>query len=339
MLPLSKILPHLLHQFSSEADLVKAIGELSTAFTTDRKNISRYLSDPRLVSAYTAFYLSTNLPKLEAVLSWLTPEFRQEVLGWQLVDVGAGPGTFSLAWKLMGGAGTPVMWESSKLMREQAQVLLRALVGSEARFETGPLGSEKRLLLFGHSANEMGAEEAWDFVKRADPHLVLFIEPGTPEVFQLMLDLRARFIEERWHIVYPCLHTASCPLGGSDWCHQYLDVRHSPDVERLTQLAHKDRRNLPVVVHMYQRVAPEKRSEKVARIVRVFPETKFSHEWEVCRVEGEALVHEKFQLMFKSIPKEHQKQVSQLKAGALCEWETDKLVGDTRRIKLDVGKN
>jgi len=339
VISLSEILPHLLHQFDHESDLVRAVGELSEAFTTDRQNISRYLSDPRLVSAYTAFYLSTNLPKLEGVLNWLTPEFRQEVLQWQLIDVGAGPGTFSLAWKLLGGYGEPVLWESSKLMREQAARLLSALTGTTARFDKLADGSRKQLLLFGHSANEMGEAEAWSYIERAQPHMVMFIEPGTPAVFALMLKLRQRFVKEGWHILYPCLHTATCPLSGSDWCHQFLDARHAPDVERLTQLAHKDRRNLPVIVHMYLQVPPEQRAEDLARIVRVYPPTKFSHEWEVCRVSGDELVHERFQLMFKHVPSDHKKRVAELRSGDLCSWELEKMVENTRRVKLRTGNN
>ena len=68
---LSEIMPHLLYQFKSESDLVKAIEEISLKFTKERSNIGDYLKDPRLVSAYTVFYLLTNIPKLEAVLKWL----------------------------------------------------------------------------------------------------------------------------------------------------------------------------------------------------------------------------------------------------------------------------
>lgn len=334
MISLAQLLPHLLHQFSSEADLVKAVGELSAAFTTDRANIHRYLADPRLVSAYTAFYLTTNAPKLGGVLGWLSPELRDEILGLQLIDVGAGPGTFSLAWKLLGGKLDPVLWESAPLMREQAQRVLRGLAQTTASFASPVKGEQKRLLLFGHSANEMGESEAWGYVERADPEMVLFIEPGTPEVFALMLKLRQRFIQENWQIVYPCLQSGPCPLSASDWCHQYLRVRHEPDVERLTQLAHKDRRNLPVIVHVYRRGTPSAAPADLARLVRVHAPTKFSHEWEVCRPEGSALVHERFQLMFKHVARAEQAAVQALQAGDLISWESEKQIAQFRRIKL-----
>ena len=334
MLTLAQITPHLVHQFASEADLVRAVGELSEAFTKDRARIGDYLSDRRLVAAYTAFYLTTNLPKLEKFLAWLPPGLRGQLLGQQLIDVGAGPGTFSLAWKLLGG-GTPVMWESSPLMREQAGRLLEGITQTKACFDLPVDASANRLLFFGHAANEMGEQAVWDYIGRAHPQSVLFIEPGTPEVFQLMLRLRARFVRDDWHIAYPCLGSAACPLGPNDWCHQIMRVSHAPDVERLTQLARKDRRKLPVVAHLYQRAAPRALSHDFARIVRLHPPTKFSHDWEVCRAAGDQLEHERFQLPFKNYPKTLAESVGEMGAGDLIHhWQDDRMVGTVRRIKL-----
>lgn len=326
-------MPHLLHQFASEADLVKAVGELSVAFTTDRANIQKYLSDPRLVSAYTAFYLTTNLPKLAAVLSWLTPEFRQALSELELIDVGAGPGTFTLAWRELTG-GTSVMLETSTLMRQQAEKLLQGVHGEKARFGLRELSGKPRLLLFGHSLNEMGVEAGLAYVKEAAPAHVWLIEPGTKEVFALALEFRRRMIREGWHVRYPCLGMGECPMANTgDWCHQYVEVRHDPEVERLTQLAQRDRRHLPLTVMMFERGPIENRAENLARIVRTFAATKFSHEWQVCR-EERGLVLERFQLPFKSFPKSEKKAVEALLAGSLIQFEVEKVMSDSRRIRL-----
>jgi ribosomal protein RSM22 (predicted rRNA methylase) len=307
---------------------VKAIEELSTAFTTDRQNISKYLSDPRLISAYTAFYLTTNVPKLAAVMEWLTPDFRAEILKCELIDVGAGPGTFSVAWNELGGSDS-VMLETSKLMREQAARLLPA-----AKFQLGKK-EKPRLLLFGHSLNEMGVEAGLKYIAEADPDYVWMIEPGTKEVFQLSLEFRERMLKDGWMITYPCLGSGACPMKGSDdWCHQYVDVRHDEAVERLTQLAHKDRRMLPLTVFMFTRAHYQRKSSELARIVRTFAATKFSHEWQVCREEEGKLQLERFQLPFKSYPKAEHKIIAELKSGALIEFVTDKVTDQYRRISL-----
>lgn len=330
---LEKFYPHLLYSFPSESDLVKAIGELSEAFTTDRSKIHRYLSDPRLVSAYTAFYLTTNLPKLRAVMSWLTPEWREELLGYELIDIGAGPGTFTLAWHELGGKHS-VMFETSELMRAQAKKILENVYQQQAHFSLAEK-KQKRLALFGHSMNEMGVDTAITYLKKCDADVVWLIEPGTKEVFKQALEFRERLVKSGWFITYPCLGSSVCPMAGSgDWCHQFVDVRHDPDVERLTQLAQKDRRKLPLTVFMFSRGENYQREENLARIVRKFPDTKFSFEWQVCLSEENALKLERFELPFKQVEKAEQKAVGELLSGALVKFETLKSLKDSRRIKL-----
>ncbi len=316
---LEKIRPHLLHEFTSESDLVKAIGELAEAFTTDRTKIHKYLSDPRLVSAYTAFYLTTNLPKLRAVMSWLTPQWREDILQYELIDIGAGPGTFTLAWHELGGEHS-VMIETSDLMRAQGKKLLESLYGKPAHFSLGEK-KRKRLALFGHSMNEMGVDTAITYLKKCDADVVWLIEPGTKEVFRQALEFRERLVKSGWFITYPCLGSGACPMANSsDWCHQFVDVRHDPEVERLTQLAHRDRRKLPLTVFMFSRRDHYEREENLARIVRTFPETKFSYEWQVCMSVENALKLERFELPFKQVEKGEQRAVGELLSGALVKF-------------------
>ncbi len=312
---------------------MRAIDEISNAFTKDRANIHKYLNDPRLVSAYTVFYLATNVPKLSAVMEWLTPDLRQELLQCELIDVGAGPGTFSIAWRELGGKKS-VMLETSKLMREQAAKLVEGLYLEKANFKLAPK-SLPRLVLFGHSLNEMGVKAGLDYIREANADYVWIIEPGTKDVFKMALEFRRELLRLNWKITYPCLSMGACPMEKTeDWCHQYVDVRHDAEIERLTQLAHKDRRRLPLTVMMFQRAAVNERATNLARLVRVKEETKFSHEWQVCRPEGDQLILEDFQLQKKSYPKEWKKAVEALLSGVVIQFETEKETLQGRRIKL-----
>lgn len=341
MISLSQLLPHLLHQFASEADLVKAVKEISEAFTTDRNNITRYLNDPRLVSAYTAFYATTNMPLLSGAFKWLSPKLVESLKEYQLIDVGAGPGTFTMAWLDWGGVVPPVMIESSSLMREQAKKIIEDIYKFKAIFNLKEADqSKKKIMLFGQSFNEMGEAQALRLIEECDPEILFFIEPGTKEVFQQMLTLREKIQRKGWFTVFPCLSEAKCPWSGSqkDWCHQFLEVRHSVDVERLSQMAHKDRRSRPIIVHVYQKAVDHRKSESEARLVRVHPETKFSYEWQVCLPAGDELQVEAFQLMKKSLSKTEQKEVSQWNAGERVDFTEEKKLPDTRRIRL-IGNN
>jgi ribosomal protein RSM22 (predicted rRNA methylase) len=332
---LSDLLPHLLHAFKSESDLVRAIEEISLKFTKERDSIGDYLQDPRLVSAYAAFYLSTNLPKLATVTQWLTEVEREELKQFELIDVGAGPGTFSLAWRELVGTKS-AMIETSKLMREQAMKFYQGLHHEEALFKPELL-QQKKLLLFGHSLNEMGVEAGLEYIKKYNPEKIWLLEPGTKQSFALALKLRESLIAQKWQVRFPCLGQAECPMKNTDdWCHQYLHVTHDPQVERLTQLASRDRRHLPMTVMMFQREARVAETEQLARIVRVFPQTKFSHEWQVCLSTDSKHQLRRVELPFKLNSKTEKRMIESYTSGQLIEFSVEKELSDRHRIRIKI---
>mgnify|MGYP006194287483 FL=1 len=328
---LSSLTPYLIHDFKSESDLIKASAESSTKFTRDRENISDYLNDPRLVSAYTVFYLLTNMPKLQEVFKWMPSAWIEELKNCDLVDLGAGPGTFSLAWKEMGGAGDFYQIETSKLMKEQGKKIWQGLYSDQlfqsSRWEGR---SEKpRFLIFGHSANEMGPELATRYIKEINPDHILFIEPGTKEFFPKMLSIRDHLLKNNFNVLYPCPEPLACPMEGtSDWCHQFIHVRQDPEIERISQMAKLDRKLLPLTVQAYSRTFSY--SNPSERVVRVLPETKFSHEWEVCH--NNELQH--YQLMKRDMSKQDSRALSSLLAGEAVVTKIIKNVEKARRVRL-----
>jgi ribosomal protein RSM22 (predicted rRNA methylase) len=331
-LSLSEILPHLLTSFPHEASLLQAIEEISRKFTTEREYIRDYLKDPRLVSAYTAFYLTTNIPKLEAVLKWMDPIWIDELKKCTFIDLGAGPGTFSIAWKLFGGQGDFYQIELSELMRQQGKKLWEAFFcepliqasGWETKLES------KKFLLFGHSANEMSVETALGYIKEISPEHILFIEPGTKEFFGKMLELRRHLLRENYHILYPCPLPEECPMKGTkDWCHQFVHVRQDDEVERISQKARLDRKLLPLTVQAFSKTY--RGANPLERLVRVLPETKFSHEWEVCHQN----FIEHYQVMKRDFSKADSKVIGELMAGEGIVTEVIKKVEQTKRVRLN----
>jgi hypothetical protein len=324
-LTLSSLLPQLVYSFRTETELVAAIDELSENFTRHRERIGQYLRDPRLVAAYSAFYLLTNVPKLREVLRWMPSAWVAELKGATLVDLGAGPGTFSLAWRQEGGEGPVYQVEQSPLMREQAARLW-------AGFGTGPLFQGARwewsvpnpkLLLFGHSANEMDVATAIRYIEAVDPEHVLFIEPGTREFFAKMLELRAYLLGAGHQVLYPCPLPGDCPMRGTeDWCHQFIHVRQDPEVERLSQMARRDRKLLPLSVQAFSRTFRSENPRE--RIVRVLPE------WEVCNDNQ----LRRYQLLNRGLAKPEAKALGELRAGEAVVTEVIKNTDQVTRVKL-----
>ena len=328
---LDQIMPYLIYEFKSEHDLVRAIDEISEKFTTNRERIGDYLKDPRLVAAYTAFYLLTNIPKLEAVLKWMPEAWIQDLKKCDFIDLGAGPGTFSFAWKALGGEGDFFQIELSPLMKEQGKKIWEGLY--REKLEQGARwqwSSEKpKFLLFGHSANEMSVDVALDYIDKINPDHILFIEPGTKEFFPKMLAIRNYLVTKKYAILFPCPDITECPMQGSDnWCHQFVQVKQNEEVERLSQMARKDRKLLPLTVQAFSKTYTEAAPRE--RIVRVFDETKFSHEWQVCRNN----VLERYQVMKKDLSKAESKELGEVLAGTAIETDLVKTLEQSKRVKL-----
>lgn len=330
---LSELRPHLLYQFKSDDELVRAIEEVSHKFTRERENISDYLHDERLVSAYTAFYLLTNIPKLAAVMKWMPAGWQDVLKACDFVDLGAGPGTFSLAWREWENTtGDVYQVEKSELMRLQGKRIWEGL--SEKKLIQGTdwnWSSDKpRFVLFGHSANEMGPLAALKYIEKINPDHILFIEPGTKDFFPKMLEIRRKLIASGYQVLFPCPQQDECPMHGSDqdWCHQFIQVRQDLEVERISQMVRLDRKLLPLTVQAFSRTFPA--SNPRERIVRTFDETKFSFEWEICHDNNIEL----YQVMKRDLSKKETKEVGLLLAGDAVETEVVKTLESSKRVKL-----
>ena len=115
--------------------------------------------------------------------------------------------------------------------------------------------------------------------------------------------------------------------SSEDWCHQFIHLKHSPEIERLCQLVKKDRKLLPIIFHVYTR---QKTIQENTIIVRVLPETKFSFEWQVCL--GDEIKH--WQIMKKDYSKDQQKILAQALSGDRYKAQVIKAFDQTLRVKI-----
>lgn len=333
-----EVRPFLLHDFRSEASLLKSVEEVGKLFNFYRENIHSYRGDEKLVSAYCAYYLTTNYPKLFETLKLLGPGF--EIGSFKtIIDVGTGPGTFLLALARLSSKETKLIGvDVAPLMLEQAQKLLKGLAGDrDFRLVNGVSKLEESvgsLLLFTHSLNEMGTQKAIEYVNKTTPEAILLIEPGTKESFQNALELRNWALENDYQVAYPCFSNASCPLDPEkDWCHQFIQVEQADDVERMTQKLHRNRRLLPMVAQLYVK-GPVESGDCSARLIRVKKATKHSLEWELCEsVEGANYVFNA-EIPKRGMSKREVKALEDILAGVSVQYETEKEMKEKRRIQL-----
>lgn len=340
---LDEIFPHLLFKLN-ETDLVKQLKDISKSLTSERTRIGEYVLDDKKVSAYTLFYLPTNIPKLSFLLERLDESLLEDLKDCAFVDYGSGPGTYTLAWADFFSEGIKrnfFLIDNSQKMLKQAQKLAQGieLQGNfffSKNIPTSDLKDRKTVICFGHSLNEMKPAKAVKKIESIDSEYVLFIEPGTPESFEKLLEVRKSLLSKGYDILFPCLSSENCPLDGSDkkdWCHQVIRMNHDPSVERLSQLISLDRKSMPVIIHLYKKSGGEV-SRNYGRFFRFLKETKYSFDWQLC-----VLNSGKHEIINVEIPKKilSKKEVKKFKensVGLNVYFEVDRdLGGGKKRLR------
>ena len=330
---LEDIKANLIYKFNAEVELTQAIEEISYKFNHERNKIGDYLNDPKLVAAYSCFYLTTNMPKLAEVFNLI--QFPIEKLDeYEFVDIGCGPGTFVLSLLQLNNNLKIQALEKSELMIEQAkQFVARFYPAADVQIFNNiqriKKKEKKRIAIFGHSANEMETEQVLNIIKTLDCDNVLFIEPGTKLFFQKMLDIRTSLIDQEYNILFPCKSAHTCPMNEKDWCHQFIRISHDYDVERLTQLVNRDRKLLPLTVQYFSKQESIQESDKV-RVVRVYRPTKHSVEWQVCsHVNDENQIFD-LQIMGRGMNKSDFKALHKKMSGEEISFEVEKNLGSNK---------
>ncbi|WP_127716993.1 small ribosomal subunit Rsm22 family protein [Halobacteriovorax sp. HLS] len=342
---LEQIKKNLLCEDMTEHRLVQTLELISKGFTSKRENISKYVNDREYVSAYTSFYLPTNIPKLKFVFDQLPKDLLSSIKDSHIVDYGCGPGTFSFAFdEYFDGDIRVTGVDQSSIMIEQAKKLNERLyLNTDLHFDSEiPAQWSEGTLLFGHSMNEMGHERALKLITQHRPKHIIFIEPGTSEVFKSILAIRDALSKSGYTCFYPCQNIQMrCPVGErvseglSDWCHQVIRTTHGPDIERLAQLIKLDRKTMPLIAHVYSTEVT--RSSSLARMIRFYRETKFSFDWEVClEREGKLSVID-FEVTKRELTKGQIKYLQKISVGLEFEFEVIKELGPDRwRVKINL---
>lgn len=284
------------YTFSSESDVIKAIGELNQLYVHQRENLSNHSLTDRLASAYLQLYFTTNIPKLFKLLHLLPQSLIEQMAKVPWIDFGSGPATYTIAWyawlshlKKKFPPEALLVEHDSAMQAVANKVLDQFLLDEDITLVSD--FSKKVLkngtLFFGHSSNEISMDKLFEIITISQPKFLVFLEPGTPEVFKKVSELRSYLLAHNYKIHFPCLQQNICPMKNQtlnkNWCHQYLLLKFPTQVERLTQMASLRRQHSAVIFHVYER-GDEKilESEDQYRVVQGPLQSKGVWTWQVC---------------------------------------------------------
>lgn len=348
MISQERLRPYLLDNIT-DGVLVKRIKKIQELYTVKRDDLKHIAWDEQDVSSYTAFYLATNYPKFSFLLDKLPDDFFDTKTPHDFIDFGTGPGTYLLSYlDRVGHESAHKLYaiDRNKMMLKQAEKLLVGLhpkaqdklIFTETMNDIS--GEHSRILLFGHSMNELQLSDFKKIIKTIRPTKILFLEPGTPYVFEQMLQVREFLKTQNFDCLYPCLSIEKeCPMVArkelGDWCHQVWRGNHEEKTERLTQLMKIDRRSMPLIAHAYAISSEPQIVFEQAQMVRYLKELKHAYVWQVCLfVENELELCE-FEIPKKSMSKQELKEFKKIGVGERVDYTVIKKI-DSHKWRVSI---
>lgn len=92
------------------------------------------------------------------------------------------------------------------------------------------LDAKADLVVTSYMLNEIKPENRKSVIGKiikSSNHIVLMIEPGTPEGFKNIKEVQKIAIENGLHIIAPCTFRGICPLPDDDWCHSIVRMERT----------------------------------------------------------------------------------------------------------------
>lgn len=152
-----------------------------------------------------------------------------------LLDVGAGTGAGTWAVNEIENMSQITCLEIEKSMSNIGKKLMKNTALDNVQWKSYDILQDEivekaDIVLTSYMINELPEQEREKAVLKlwqATDKLMVVIEPGTPEGFKNILNIRNLIKEQGGYIVAPCCCNDECPIKENDWCAFYARVARS----------------------------------------------------------------------------------------------------------------
>lgn len=210
--------------------LQQASQQLTSQYQTRQQPISLQSLEHHL--AYVVARMPATYSVCKTILNQIkTPQRKLK----SMLDLGAGPGTASLAaLDVFPQIDTLTLVDRDPLFQSLALELLpqkgfsiQYALEDVTRF--APQTSYD-LVVCSYALNEVSQKnletvitQAWGMTQQ----FLILVEPGTPLGFSILKGARQLLIEAGAYVIAPCTHQNQCPLKEGDWCHFPVHVERN----------------------------------------------------------------------------------------------------------------
>lgn len=216
------------HSKYNQAELAEAARKLSKRYREQNSCGKSLISNEAEVLAYvTARMPATYGAVYSALRETLlrVPSFRAD----SVLDVGAGTGAASYAADVLLEPDRIICLERDfrmssigKELFSNASPALQNAAWEIFDITEGILPYHADFVVSSYVLNELDTQKLDDTILKlwsvAD-RILLLVEPGTPKGYSILNRARSILLNEKAHIIAPCVHEKGCPLPENDWCH------------------------------------------------------------------------------------------------------------------------
>lgn len=153
-----------------------------------------------------------------------------------ILDIGAGTGAATWAISELLETKNMKCFEREQVMLELGKAFmsqnpkLKDILWDYMDIVEDNLDVKADLVVTSYMLNEIKPENrkiVIDKLIKSSNHIVLMIEPGTPEGFKNIKEVQKIAIENGLHIIAPCTFQGICPLPDDDWCHSIVRMERT----------------------------------------------------------------------------------------------------------------
>ena len=215
------------------ANLIEKSQKISEKYRENDGKGKRLVTQQEEAIAYAISRMPATYCSVYSVLTQVLKNYNKEINS--VFDIGAGTGAATWAISHFIDAKKITCLEREKAMRDTGKKLIDKYIENiewkECDIIVDKLEEKADMVITSYMINELNSSDREKAILKmweATNNLLIIIEPGTPEGFKHILQVREILLSQNANIVAPCTHNGKCPINPEeDWCSFYVRVARS----------------------------------------------------------------------------------------------------------------
>ena len=215
---------------NKSSNIIENAQIISSRYRKNDGKGKRLLTNELEAVSYATSRMPATYAAVYSVFKQILVDYDEKITS--LLDVGAGTGAGTWAVNEINNINQITCLEREKSMIDIGRKLMKDTILDNAKWKSynilqDEIEEKADIVLTSYMINELPKQERENAVLKlwqATNKLMVVIEPGTPEGFKNILNIRNLIKNQGGYIVAPCCYNGECPIKENDWCAFYARV-------------------------------------------------------------------------------------------------------------------